>query len=149
MTGKRKGVVRGLAGGAVIGAAWAMLGGGALAQQSDAEKCMAWGAAPGTQAFFTCMATLDAQRSGAGMPSPQMQPQKRENIADGLATQMCIARARQSSMYPIERLATQNVSGSDPKSVSLSFKIIKPGTATAFWNITCVFREGRMVDFKS
>ncbi len=116
--------------------------------QTDMDKCVAWGASPGTQAYFNCLAALDAQRNGPA-PAAQAPVKPPPNVADGLASQLCIERAKASPPYPIERLATNNVSGSDPKSVSLSFKIQKPGSALAFWNVTCIFREGRMVDFKA
>ncbi|WP_245454188.1 hypothetical protein [Aquabacter cavernae] len=121
---------------------------GAAMAQTDMERCVAWGAQPGTQAFYNCLAALESQRAGPA-PSAPAAPAKRPNVADGLATQLCVERASARPPYPIVRLATNTVSGNDPKSVSLSFKIEKPGASVAFWNVTCVFREGRMVDFKA
>ena len=122
---------------------------GAALAQTDMERCVGWGAAPGTQAFYNCLAALESQRAGPAPVAPAAPPKPRPNVADGLATQLCVERATARPPYPVERLATNYVSGNDPKSVSLSFKVQKPGASIAFWNVTCVFREGRMVDFKA
>ncbi len=123
---------------------------------NDAERCINWGATPGTQAFYNCLSALEAERARAGAPSPGQgngsyapSPEKPANIADGLAFSTCEAHARRAAPYPIERLATKNVSGRDPKTADLSFKINKPGTSTAFWYATCKFSGGRMVDFQT
>ncbi len=132
----------------VVVAVATLLAPGAAMAQTDPERCVAWGAAPGTQAFYNCLSALEAQRGGPAPVAPAA-PQKRPNVADGLATQLCMERATTRPPYAIERLATNYVSGSDPKTVSLSFKVQKPGASVAFWNVTCVFREGRMVDFNA
>jgi hypothetical protein len=119
---------------------------GAAMAQTEMERCVAWGAAPGTQAFYNCLAALEAQRGG---PAPAQPPKPQPNVTDGLATQLCLERATARPPYPIIRLSSSNVSGSDPKTVSLSFKVDKPGSSLAFWNATCKFREGRMVDFSA
>lgn len=122
--------------------------GGAQAQ-TDMERCVGWGAAPGTQAFYNCLAALESQRKGPAPAAPAAPPPPRPNVADGLASQLCLERATARPPYPVERLASSNVSGNDPKTVSLSFKVQKPGASLAFWNVTCVFREGRMVDYRA
>lgn len=130
----------------------------AWSASDDAERCINWGAAPGTQAFYNCLSALEAERGGGpGMQGHHGQgggpyapsPSKPANIADGLALSTCEAHARRAAPYPIERLATKTVSGRDPKTASLSFKISKPGASSAFWYATCKFSGGRMVDFQT
>lgn len=116
--------------------------------EDDDARCRSWGAAVGTQAYFECRSMLDRQREASGSSSPgRAAPPREANVSDGEALALCEQRARRSPPYPIERLASKNVFPGLEKRASLSFRINKPGTSLAFWNVDCKFRNGRMTSF--
>lgn len=109
----------------------------------DDARCRNFGAPPGTQQYFDCRMNLNNNRAQRSvMPAPA-----EPNLPDGVAQMQCDRRARQVAPYPIERLASSNVFPGTEKRVSLSYKIYKPGSSLAFWNVDCKFAGGAMTGF--